>query len=112
MNVALAQGDVRLEPSHAFASGFTRIEFRVDGRNLRSRAAVLKLGATHEGILRKNRITWTGHVRDTYVFSLLRHEWPGTNGQAAAREPSNGVRLRPCRSGAGAVNPIRSSIVG
>ena len=82
LNVVLAQGDVRLEPSHAFASGFTRIEFRVDGRNLRSRAAVLKLGATHEGILRKNRITWTGHVRDTYVFSLLRHEWSGTNHQA------------------------------
>ncbi|WP_373486659.1 GNAT family N-acetyltransferase [Blastomonas sp.] len=66
----------RLMINHAFACGFTRIEFRVDARNLRSRAAVLKLGATHEGVLRKNRITWTGHVRDTCVFSLLSHEWP------------------------------------
>lgn len=63
--------------THAFACGFERIEFRVDARNARSRAAVLKLGAQHEGVLRRNRITWTGHVRDTYVFSLLREEWSG-----------------------------------
>lgn len=59
----------------AFASGFTRIEFRVDTRNQRSMAAVLKLGAQHEGTLRKNRITWTGYVRDTAVFGLLKDEW-------------------------------------
>ena len=62
---------------HAFASGFTRIEFRVDTRNKRSMAAVLKLGAQHEGTLRKNRITWTGYVRDTAVFGLLKEEWTG-----------------------------------
>lgn len=67
----------RLMIDHAFACGFERIEFRVDARNLRSRAAVLKLGASHEGVLRRNRITWTGHVRDTYVFSLLKDEWAG-----------------------------------
>ncbi|WP_017672314.1 GNAT family protein [Blastomonas sp. AAP53] len=66
----------RLMIDHAFACGFERIEFRVDSRNLRSRAAVLKLGTQQEGILRRNRITWTGHVRDTYVFSLLKDEWP------------------------------------
>jgi len=60
---------------HAFASGFDRIEFTVDARNKRSCAAVLKLGATHEGTLRRNRITWTGYVRDTCVFGLLREEW-------------------------------------
>lgn len=65
----------RLMIAHAFACGFTRIEFRVDARNLRSRAAVLKLGAVHEGTLRRNRITWTGYVRDTCVFGLLRDEW-------------------------------------
>jgi RimJ/RimL family protein N-acetyltransferase len=62
----------RLMIAHAFACGFTRIEFRVDTRNLRSQAAVLKLGAVHEGTLRRNRITWTGYVRDTCVFGLLR----------------------------------------
>ncbi len=60
---------------HAIACGFRRIEFRVDMRNKRSMAAVLKLGARHEGTLRKNRVTWTGHVRDTAVFGLLAEEW-------------------------------------
>jgi len=59
----------------AFACGFTRIEIRVDTRNSRSMAAVLKLGATHEGTLRRNRITWTGYVRDTAIFGLLKDEW-------------------------------------
>lgn len=59
----------------AFAAGFRRVEFRVDRRNLRSQAAVRKLGALEEGVLRQERVTWTGHVRDTVVFSLLAHEW-------------------------------------
>lgn len=65
----------KLMIDHAFAHDFTRIEFRVDTRNKRSMAAVLKLGAQQEGILRKNRITWTGYVRDTAVFGLLKSEW-------------------------------------
>jgi RimJ/RimL family protein N-acetyltransferase len=65
----------KLMIDHAFAHGFNRIEFRVDTRNKRSMAAVLKLGAQHEGTLRKNRITWTGYVRDTAVFGLLKEEW-------------------------------------
>jgi RimJ/RimL family protein N-acetyltransferase len=65
----------KLMIDHGFACGFTRIEFRVDTRNKRSMAAVLKLGAKHEGTLRKNRITWTGYVRDTAVFGLLKSEW-------------------------------------
>ena len=62
---------------HAFANGFTRIHFNVDTRNERSIAAVLKLGAKQEGVLRQNRITWTGYVRDTAVFGLLKDEWRG-----------------------------------
>lgn len=65
----------KLMIDHAFAQGFTRIEFRVDTRNKRSMAAVMKLGAQHEGTLRKNRITWTSYVRDTAVFGLLKEEW-------------------------------------
>jgi RimJ/RimL family protein N-acetyltransferase len=60
---------------HAFASGIDRIIFRVDDRNARSKAAVLKLGAVQEGLLRKDRVTWTGHVRDTAIFSILAGEW-------------------------------------
>ena len=59
----------------AFDAGYRRVEFRVDARNERSQAAMTKLGATREGIMRADRITWTGHVRDTVLFSILRNEW-------------------------------------
>jgi len=65
----------RLMIDHAFAEGFRRIEFKVDQRNARSQAAVAKLGAVREGMLRQERITWTGHLRDTVIFGLLRDEW-------------------------------------
>ncbi|WP_426167240.1 GNAT family N-acetyltransferase [Sandarakinorhabdus sp. DWP1-3-1] len=61
----------RLMIGHARACGIVRIVFDVDVRNTRSQAAVRKLGARLDGILRSNKITWTGHVRDTCVFSLL-----------------------------------------
>ena len=61
--------------ARAFACGFRRVEFRVDARNARSQAAMAKLGAVREGVLRADRITWTGHVRDTVLFSLLAAEW-------------------------------------
>lgn len=59
----------------AFACGVRRVEFRVDVRNARSQAAVAKIGGVHEGVLRADRITWTGHVRDTALFSILADEW-------------------------------------
>jgi RimJ/RimL family protein N-acetyltransferase len=59
----------------AFACGIRRVEFRVDSRNARSQAAMKKLGAVREGVLRADRITWTGHVRDTVLFAILRDEW-------------------------------------
>ncbi len=66
----------RLMLAHAFASGVICVQFKVDALNLRSRAAVKKLGAHEDGILRASRITWTGRVRDTVVFSILAQEWP------------------------------------
>ncbi len=65
---------------HAFACGFWRIEFTVDMRNARSLAAMEKLGAVREGVMRRNRVTWTGHVRDTALFSILAEEWPAVRG--------------------------------
>ena len=59
----------------AFACGIRRVEFRVDDRNARSKAAVRKLGANQDGLIRAERITWTGHVRDTALFSILAEEW-------------------------------------
>ena len=56
---------------HAWASGFHRIHFDIDVRNQRSQAAVRKLGCQPEGVLRHNKVTWTGFLRDTAIFSLL-----------------------------------------
>ena len=64
----------------AIDAGCRRIEFRVDARNLRSQAAMAKLGAVREGVIRAERITWTGHVRDTILFSILASEWLSTAG--------------------------------
>jgi RimJ/RimL family protein N-acetyltransferase len=60
---------------HAFACGFERVEFKVDVRNARSQAAMAKLGAVREGVLRRHLVTWTGHVRDSAIYSVLRSEW-------------------------------------
>lgn len=65
----------RLMLDHAFGAGIRRVEFRIDERNKRSQAAVAKLGCTKEGVLRAERITWTGYVRDTGLWSLLAGEW-------------------------------------
>jgi RimJ/RimL family protein N-acetyltransferase len=62
---------------HAFSSGAVRVEFMVDERNARSEAALQKLGAVKEGSLRRHMITWTGHVRDTAVYSIVDYDWAG-----------------------------------
>ena len=73
--------------SRAFACGIRRVEFRIDERNGRSQAAVRKLGAVREGLLRAERITWTGHVRDTALFSILAAEWRAQDGQLPVIHP-------------------------
>lgn len=70
---------------HAFDSGAVRVQFRVDARNVRSQAAVARLGAVREGILRHDRLTWTGYVRDTVYFSILDDEWPAVRAQLTER---------------------------
>ena len=59
----------------AFDCGIRRVEFRVDSRNQRSQVAMKKLGAVREGVMRADRITWTGHVRDTVLFAILKDEY-------------------------------------
>jgi len=66
----------RLMLEHAFESGARRVQFKVDAANLRSAAAMRKLGAVQDGVLRQDQITWTGRVRDTIIFSILADEWP------------------------------------
>ncbi|MCC6285434.1 MAG: GNAT family N-acetyltransferase [Phycisphaerales bacterium] len=62
---------------HAFgALGCERVQLKSDARNAQSRAAMSKLGATFEGILRRHRVMADGYVRDTAMFSIIREEWP------------------------------------
>jgi RimJ/RimL family protein N-acetyltransferase len=70
---------------HAFDSGAVRVQFRVDTRNVRSQDAVARLGAVREGVLRRDRLTWTGYVRDTVYFSILADEWPAVRATLTAR---------------------------
>jgi RimJ/RimL family protein N-acetyltransferase len=71
--------------AHAFDSGAVRCEFNIDMRNIRSQAAVEKLGATREGVLRRHKITWTGHLRDTAVYSIIDTDWPAVRDRLAWR---------------------------
>ena len=71
--------------SEAFGAGALRVQFSVDTRNGRSRAAMLKLGAREEGIIRRHRITWNGHRRDTALFSIIDTEWPEVEARLKAR---------------------------
>ena len=52
------------------------VEFRTHWHNSQSRAAIARLGAKQDGVLRNHRIGPEGTLRDTVVFSILPHEWP------------------------------------
>ncbi len=82
---AVNPGSKRLLMAHAFDSGARRVQYKVDAINARSRAAVLKLGAVQEGILRQDMITWTGRVRDSVIFSVVADEWPAVRDGLDAR---------------------------
>ncbi|WP_250436867.1 GNAT family N-acetyltransferase [Hanstruepera flava] len=56
---------------------FEKVEFRIDERNIRSRKAVEKLGATLEGVLRKDTLMLDGFRRSTCCYGILKDEWPG-----------------------------------
>jgi RimJ/RimL family protein N-acetyltransferase len=62
-----------------------RIELKADSRNLKSRNAILRIGATEEGILRRHVICADGHQRDTVYFSILADEWPDIKARLQAR---------------------------
>ncbi len=62
---------------HAFESlGCIAVEFRVHWHNQQSRAAVARLGAKQDGVLRNHRVWPDGTIRDTVVFSIIDGEWP------------------------------------
>lgn len=52
------------------------VEFRTHWHNRQSRAAIEKLGAKLDGVLRNHQITAGGIIRDTVIYSILNTEWP------------------------------------
>ena len=67
----------RLLLGHAFEGmGCIRVQLKCDARNARSRAAIERIGAKPEGILRHWLLLPDGHRRDTAFFSILEAEWP------------------------------------
>ncbi len=69
----------------AFACGAERVDLKTDALNARSRAAMLKLGATFEGVHRHQMRRPDGTWRDTAWFSILREEWPAVRERLEAR---------------------------
>ncbi|MCL1127593.1 GNAT family N-acetyltransferase [Shewanella surugensis] len=64
--------------THAFeALGAIRVEFKTHENNQQSRLAILRLGATFEGILRHQRILDDGTLRNTALFSIFILSGPG-----------------------------------
>jgi RimJ/RimL family protein N-acetyltransferase len=62
---------------HAFETlGAIRVQIKTDRRNARSRAAIERLGAKFEGILRNHMLIRGGFIRDTAYYSVLDTEWP------------------------------------
>ncbi|MBI2261995.1 MAG: GNAT family N-acetyltransferase [Caulobacterales bacterium] len=75
----------RLLLQHAFDSGIVRVEIITDGINARSQAAIAKLGAVREGVLRRHKITHTGRVRDTVMFAITDQDWPDVRARLDTR---------------------------
>ncbi|HEY7736875.1 MAG TPA: GNAT family N-acetyltransferase [Candidatus Limnocylindrales bacterium] len=65
--------------------GARRVEFKTDARNERSRAALLGIGATFEGILRAHMVTRDDGRRDSAYYSILDHEWPAVRKRLRTR---------------------------
>jgi len=63
--------------THCFDDcGYGRVKIQTDALNVHSQAAIAKLGARREGVLRRHSRREDGSFRDTVVFSILADEWP------------------------------------
>jgi RimJ/RimL family protein N-acetyltransferase len=72
--------------AHAFINlECIAVEFRTHWMNLQSRAAISRLGAKQDGVLRSHNIMADGSLRDTVVFSIIQSEWPGVRNELRRR---------------------------
>jgi N-acetyltransferase len=72
--------------THAFeVMDCVRVQFTTDELNEKSRAAILRLGAVQEGIVRHERIMPDGRKRNSVRFSIIDPEWPQVKAGLLAR---------------------------
>ena len=69
----------------AFDHGFGRVKLQADALNSRSRAAILKLGATFEGIVRRDMLRADATWRDSAVYSITIDDWPSVRSSLQKR---------------------------
>ena len=75
-----------LQLGYAFDElGATRVALKTDGRNLRSQAAIERLGGQREGVLRRHIRLPDGFIRDTVYYSILAEEWPAVKARLEER---------------------------
>ncbi|HXP54454.1 MAG TPA: GNAT family protein [Streptosporangiaceae bacterium] len=80
---------------HCFEDcGYGRVKIQTDRLNTRSQAAIAKLGAQREGVLRRHSKREDGTFRDTVVFSVLADEWPAVRDGLRARAGRTGAARR------------------
>lgn len=83
---ALNSDAKRLLLGHAFeVLGCESVGFETSHLNLRSQAAIERLGATRDGVLRAHMRHRDGSLRDTVAYSILRAEWPRVRERLDAR---------------------------
>jgi N-acetyltransferase len=71
---------------HAFETlGAIRVQLKTDARNLQSQAAISKLGAVREGVLRSHYVMPDGYLRDTVMYAVTSDEWPAVKRNLEAR---------------------------
>lgn len=76
----------------AFRSGFGRVKIQADANNARSRAAIERLGARLDGVLRRHKRRADGSWRDSAVYSVIIDEWPEVRAGLEARLAEYGDR--------------------
>jgi RimJ/RimL family protein N-acetyltransferase len=57
---------------------------KTDARNERSQRAIERIGGVREGVLRRHRVCWDGHVRDTVYYGITDAEWPAVKRRLTA----------------------------
>jgi len=72
--------------------GAGRVQLKTDARNLRSQRAIARLGASHEGTLRRYQRRADGTIRDTVIFSIITEEWPSVRAGLQKRLATPEVR--------------------